>query len=166
MTAAQAVWVIYCLTGSASYAVCAEWEKKKPPPAYYGFAATVDINTNNGIKVWVTLMRLGAKTGCHQLNERSLFFRGYQFPVCARCTGLFIGQAAGIAMLLWFVNLEIKILLLCTVVSVAALGIDGFFQLRGLWVSTNRRRLITGILCGFFVTGMAIRIIAMLAVFC
>jgi len=107
------------------------------------------------------LMRLGAMTGCHQMRERSFFFRGCQFPVCARCTGLFVGQAAGLAALLWFINLDIKLLALCAVVSAAALGIDGFFQLKGIWTSTNFRRLFTGILCGFFVTGVVVRGIAM-----
>ena len=107
-------------------------------------------------------MRLGAMTGCHQMNERSLFFRGYQFPVCARCTGLFIGQTAGLASLLWFVKFNMPLLVLCAGVSAALLAIDGFFQLKGKWVSTNFRRLTTGILCGFFTTGFFIRIIAMI----
>jgi len=144
---------------------------------YYGYATTVDTNSgepphpgeraneppptaDKKLKLWIKLMRLGAMTGCHQLRERSLFFRGYQFPVCARCTGLFTGQAAGLAALLWFINLDIKLLAICAAVSVAALGIDGFFQLKGIWVSTNFRRFLTGILCGFFVTGVVVRGIA------
>jgi len=106
-------------------------------------------------------MRLGAMTGCHQLYERSLFFGKYQFPVCARCTGILLGQTAGIALLLLFIKLDIVWLLLSAAVSVVLLGIDGFFQLKGIWISTNFRRLTTGILCGFFVTGFFIRIIAL-----
>ena len=34
---------------------------------------------------------------CHQLPERSFFVDGYQFPVCARCTGLYLSGAAGVA---------------------------------------------------------------------
>ena len=127
----------------------------------YGYAETVDTNSTAGIKVWVFLMRLGATTGCHQLYERSLFFRKYQFPVCARCTGLFLGQMAGIASLLLFIKLDIVLLLLFAAVSAVLLGVDGFLQLKGIWVSTNFRRLTTGILCGFFVTGFFIRIIAL-----
>ena len=104
-------------------------------------------------------MRWGAATGCHQRNDRSLFLKGYQFPVCARCTGLVIGQIAGMALCLWFIHFDGVLLLLCAVVSAAALAIDGFFQLKGYWVSTNPRRLITGLLCGFFVTGMMIKMI-------
>ena len=43
------------------------------------------------MKLWIKLMEIGAMTGCHQMPERSFFFKGYQFPVCERCTGLLIG---------------------------------------------------------------------------
>ncbi len=32
---------------------------------------------------------------CHQLPDRSFFIDGRQLPVCARCTGLYLGGAAG-----------------------------------------------------------------------
>jgi len=34
---------------------------------------------------------------CHQLPGRSFFLDGHQFPVCARCTGLYLSGAIGIA---------------------------------------------------------------------
>ena len=37
---------------------------------------------------WVSLMEYGHKIGCHQMPERSFFYKEYQFPVCARCTGV------------------------------------------------------------------------------
>ena len=33
---------------------------------------------------------------CHQRPERSFFLDGDQFPVCARCTGLYVSAAAGL----------------------------------------------------------------------
>ncbi len=33
---------------------------------------------------------------CHQLPERSFFWDGHQFPVCARCTGLYLSGALGL----------------------------------------------------------------------
>lgn len=37
---------------------------------------------------------------CHQRPERSFFWDGVQFPVCARCTGLYLGGVAG--LLVWW----------------------------------------------------------------
>jgi len=34
---------------------------------------------------------------CHQRPERSFFLDGHQFPVCARCTGLYLSAAVGLA---------------------------------------------------------------------
>ena len=114
---------------------------------------------SNAIKIWIWLMQAGAMTGCHQMHERSLFFGGYQFPVCARCTGILLGFLTGMASFYFLRNANFQLLLLCTGFSVLILGIDGFFQLKGIWVSTNLRRITTGILCGFFITGLLIKII-------
>jgi uncharacterized membrane protein len=34
---------------------------------------------------------------CHQLPDRSFFIDGRQLPVCARCTGLYLGGLFGLA---------------------------------------------------------------------
>ena len=120
----------------------------------------MEISLNKKIKFWTFLMQLGAKTGCHQLHERSFFFGDYQFPVCARCTGLFIGQTGGLILFYFLLSVNLKILFLLASLSVLMLGIDGFFQLKKIWVSNNIRRIITGILCGFFVTSFNIKVIS------
>lgn len=33
---------------------------------------------------------------CHQIPDRSFFWAGQQFPVCARCTGLYVSGALGL----------------------------------------------------------------------
>src|SRR5207248_3168461 len=33
---------------------------------------------------------------CHQIPERSFFIDGHPFAICARCTGIYFGFAAGV----------------------------------------------------------------------
>ena len=88
-------------------------------------------------------MNIGARVGCHQMPERSFFYKGYQFPLCARCTGLVIGYLMGILIyFLKIINWEIAILLCIPLV------IDGGSQYLKWRMSNQRLRLITGILCG------------------
>ncbi len=35
---------------------------------------------------------------CHQLPERSFYWGDWPFPVCARCTGLYVSAAVGFAV--------------------------------------------------------------------
>lgn len=81
---------------------------------------------------------------CHRMPERSFFFRGHQLPICARCTGILIGYVIGILYLIFYNKLGYIFELLLMV----PLLIDGIGQYRGYFVSTNIRRLITGILGG------------------
>ncbi len=81
---------------------------------------------------------------CHQLPERSFFFRGRQFPICARCTGILIGYLIGIIYILTFKEIHIFLELLLML----PLLIDGTLQYFGYFQSTNIRRLLTGILAG------------------
>jgi uncharacterized membrane protein len=111
-------------------------------------------------------MQLGAKTGCHQLHERSFFFYGYQFPVCARCTGLFIGQIMGLSLFYFFIRFDLKILFLLAFISLLALGIDGMLQLKKICFSNNFRRLITGMSCGYFVMCFNVKIISIIIAKC
>lgn len=94
--------------------------------------------------IYQFFMRIGRATGCHQMPERSFFVRGYQFPVCARCTGVFLGQIIGMIAgnllllskdwitFLWFI-----------------MFFDWYLQRMKLLSSTNLRRFVTGSLCGY-----------------
>ena len=100
-------------------------------------------------KVWLTLMRIGQTAGCHQLNDRSFSCKNYQFPLCARCTGVLIGQLIMLIQL-FFVQ---PILLICLAGSGLML-IDWLLQYFKLLKSNNIRRLITGILGGYGLIGL------------
>jgi uncharacterized membrane protein len=99
------------------------------------------------VNIWLKLMRFGEKMGCHQMADRSFFFKGYQFPVCARCTGVILGELIAI-ICLFFVKLEWWICLLFLV----PMAVDWGLQFLRIVQSTNIRRLITGTLGGFGLT--------------
>lgn len=89
-------------------------------------------------------MVLGELSGCHRLPERSFFIKGKQFPVCARCTGAFIGYLIGFII---YPILKAPIwinLLFCVIMFV-----DWFIQYKNWRQSNNIRRVITGLFCGF-----------------
>lgn len=88
---------------------------------------------------------MGNNSGCHQMPERSFFYKGKQFPVCARCTGVAIGQVAAIIAFLF----KVQIKALHCIVLLSIMGFDWFVQEINLVRSTNIRRLITGICGGF-----------------
>lgn len=45
------------------------------------------------------LARLAYRPVCHQIPHRSLALGGQPFAVCARCTGLYLGGAVGLALM-------------------------------------------------------------------
>lgn len=89
------------------------------------------------------LMKCGASCGCHQMPERSFFWRGYQLPVCARCLGVAIGYLIGGVLFIWF-RLPVAVcLFLCWLMF-----FDWLIQRVDILESTNIRRLLSGIGCG------------------
>lgn len=82
---------------------------------------------------------------CHQRPERSFFIGKYQFPFCARCSGILFGVLIGIlfSLIVQFENFYLMVLLWIPMI------IDGFTQKYTSYLSNNKRRLITGLLFGF-----------------
>lgn len=93
---------------------------------------------------WMKLMKLGEKTGCHQRPDRSFFINNYQLPVCARCTGVILGYLLALPSFLYFGYLKLIVLLGCVM-----LLLDWILQALKIKESTNKRRLLTGIIGGF-----------------
>lgn len=82
--------------------------------------------------------------GCHARPDRSFYFRGKQFPICARCTGELMGMILGIPIVIFWGCPRFEIVLAMMV----PLIFDGFLQRLTSYESGNIRRLITGILFG------------------
>jgi uncharacterized membrane protein len=97
---------------------------------------------NRSDKVWVLFMRIGAFCGCHQMPERSFCFRNYQYPLCARCTGVLLGQV--LMLSLWH-----PIGLIYSILGLSILLGDWLLQRFKLFISNNNLRLTTGILAGY-----------------
>ena len=111
---------------------------------------------NKSDLIWIKLMNFGHRLGCHQMEERSFHFKCYQFPVCARCTGVFLGEIIAIILLL----LGIKINIFVSIALLLIMGFDWFIQYINLLPSTNIRRLITGTLAGIGLTFIYYYVIA------
>mgnify|MGYP002508724067 FL=1 len=105
-------------------------------------------------------MYLGARLGCHQIPERSFFVHGYQFPLCARCTGLMIGYI--MAIVTWYL---VDIPSFCLIIICIPLVVDGATQYVHWRESNQVLRLITGILCGVGSVRLEIMLIIMMAKF-
>ena len=94
--------------------------------------------------VYQKLMAIGKASGCHQNPERSFFIRGKQFPICARCTGVLIGNI--MAYICFFICVPPPEYCL---IGCAVMFVDWYIQYIKLCKSTNMRRLITGIIGGY-----------------
>jgi len=99
---------------------------------------------NKADKVWLKLMHIGHVAGCHQMESRSFSFHGYQFPLCARCTGIVIGHIIGVIMYVMNLRLSIPVLILLSIPC----AVDGLTQEFTSYVSNNLKRIITGFLIG------------------
>lgn len=95
-------------------------------------------------RIYKKLIMIGRATGCHQLAERSFFYHGKQFPVCARCTGVFIGEILGVALFKIAEISNLTAILFCLIMFV-----DWFVQYKFQRESNNLRRLVTGFVCGY-----------------
>lgn len=100
---------------------------------------------NKSTKTWIKMMDWFSKYwGCHQMPERSFFINGYQFPVCARCTGIIIGYVMGFILCAIQIHMRNYI----CIALIFLMGIDGTVQLFTKYNSNNFKRFITGILAG------------------
>lgn len=87
---------------------------------------------------------------CHQLPERSFYVAGHVFAVCARCTGLYTGLAAGVLLFplvrrLRRTDAPARLWLLIAAVPTV---LDFSLGFLGIWSNTHLSRFITGALLG------------------
>ena len=107
------------------------------------------------IKTWAFFMRLGNRCGCHQREDRSFKIKGWQFPICSRCTGILVGQLLGI--FIYIFQFRIPIYISC--IFLLIMFFDWYIQYKKIRESTNIRRFITGTLAGIAQVAIFIEII-------
>src|SRR5438105_224578 len=81
---------------------------------------------------------------CYRKAERSFFWKGKQFPVCARCVGVYLGYLSFPVFNFDLLHLSSLLSILITLPTI----IDGLSQAIMNRESTNFIRVTTGILGG------------------
>lgn len=85
---------------------------------------------------------------CHRLHHRTFNIWGHYLPVCARCTGLYTGAILFYtSSLFFFIEYSLKVISIAFIITFPLI-IDGLTQYKGLRLSNNMYRLITGFLAG------------------
>jgi len=99
---------------------------------------------------------------CHQLPERSYFAGGFQLPVCARDTGIYLGFVASL-LVLWLLHRHQRPsalprwpVLVLLGVFIGSMAFDGISSYAGLRETTNTLRLITGLLTGWALAAITV----------
>jgi len=85
---------------------------------------------------------------CHRKPERSFKIRNYYFPVCARCTGIYLGIFS-FFIFNYFFNVQYDtILVLAAIIMMIPTFLDGLTQFFNFRESNNTLRFITGLIAG------------------
>jgi uncharacterized membrane protein len=93
---------------------------------------------------WRVLFRMM----CHGRVERCLELFGVPMPICARCTGIYLGLLAAFFAVGLIPLLRERVMRIVAVIAVIPLAVDGLTQLTGLRESVNPLRVATGVIAG------------------
>ena len=103
---------------------------------------------------------------CHRLPERSFFIHDHQLPLCARCTGIYIGLVTGTFFMLIRGRTRAARMppagITTTLIGfIVVMGIDGLNSTISvipgapqLWHTTNFVRIVTGTLYGIALSAL------------
>lgn len=85
---------------------------------------------------------------CHGIPERSFHIKGHQFPVCARCTGLYLGAFSTIILTILLNPSYNPLIFILGIIMVLPTFIDGLTQYFCLRESNNTLRFFSGLIGG------------------
>lgn len=97
----------------------------------------------------------GSKT-CHQADDRSFHIGIRKFPVCARCTGIYVGALVSIVLSFWQQSPILFAAMLLPMI------LDGTIQYLTKYRSTNSKRFVTGVVFGYGAVGLVASAVAAL----
>jgi len=117
-------------------------------------------NHDDGPPLWVAAVYLASGQVCHQKPERSFQTQGVMWPVCARCSGLYLAApfAAVIAVSRRRVTTHPPLRLLAVAAVPTALTL--FWEWGGLGMPPNLWRLATALPLGAAVTIVLIGVVS------
>ncbi|RZB29481.1 MAG: hypothetical protein AEth_01116 [Candidatus Argoarchaeum ethanivorans] len=85
---------------------------------------------------------------CHRYPERTLKISGHYFPVCSRCTGIYLGMFI-FFLLQFFIEFNYGLdIFVVSMLLMLPTALDGTTQLLKLRESTNLIRFSTGFIFG------------------
>jgi uncharacterized membrane protein len=90
----------------------------------------------------------GLRLICHRIPARTFNIKGHYFPVCSRCTGLYMGVILCLIYISLFYVVYTPILILFSIFMMIPTVIDGITQLFGFRDSNNILRFSTGLIAG------------------
>ncbi|HEV7767079.1 MAG TPA: DUF2085 domain-containing protein [Thermoanaerobaculia bacterium] len=85
---------------------------------------------------------------CHGRIERSFTLFDVPMPICARCTGIYLGMLSALLAFKLIPLLRERVMRVIALVAILPLGIDGVTQLLGFRESVNVLRVTTGVIAG------------------
>jgi uncharacterized membrane protein len=92
--------------------------------------------------------RLVFRVLCHGIPDRCIELWSVPMPICARCTAIYVGLMAGIAVFSLLPRIQAHLVRKMLAVAALPMFVDGITQLAMLRVSNNPLRIETGLLAG------------------
>lgn len=96
----------------------------------------------------ISTLRFFSQFICHRIPERTFKIRGYYFPVCSRCTGIYLGAFSYFIYAFFFYIDYNLFIILSALFMVTPTTIDGLTQLFSSRESSNILRFATGLFAG------------------
>ena len=131
-----------------------------------GLLSLVALFVNAPPESWLGKAKWIGYALCHQMPDRSFIAHEHQYPLCARCTGMYLGFVTGVIFLLLrgrtkAARLPPQPIIVLLVGFIMIMGIDGVNSTISiipnapqLYHTTNLHRIITGTLYGLALSAL------------